>query len=127
MADQLRKESEKTGSYLPLEEIKNTTDKKARIESLQPMIKNGTILFSRKHRTLLEQMKFFPKGSHDDGLDALEMVINLCKKRSGGAVLCLIDWDISPDRDYRESGYYQSPIHKITIPEPNKQRLRPGY
>ncbi len=125
MAEQLRKESEKTGSYLPLKEIKNTTDKRGRIEALQPMVKNGTILFSRKHRILLEQMKFFPKGSYDDGLDALEMAVNLCKKRSGEAA-CYVLGDVYPDdHDYGDYEYCQQPIYKITIPEP--KRHRPAY
>jgi len=94
MAEQLRKESEERGYYLPLEEIKHVSDKMARIESIQPLVKSGAVLFSRKHRVLLEQMKFFPKGSHDDGLDALEMAINLCKKRAGEAVVYISAHDV---------------------------------
>lgn len=77
MASELEKRSAKENANLPLEEIKHSTDKRARIEALQPLIKNGTIRFSRRHHRLLEQMKYFPKGAHDDGLDALEMVVNL--------------------------------------------------
>ena len=63
-----------------IEEIKHVSDKLARIESLQPLVKNGTIQFSRKHYTLLEQMKFFPRGVHDDALDSLSMAVNLAIK-----------------------------------------------
>ena len=97
MADELEKRSAKAGSYIPLEKINHTTDKQARIEALQPLVKNGTIQFSRKHHTLLEQMKFFPKGRHDDGLDALEMVIQLCRQ-SGGGVVFGGDYSVFPDR-----------------------------
>lgn len=69
-----------------LKEVRNTGDKLARIQSLQALIKSGAIVFSRKHHTLLEQLRYFPKGPHDDGLDALEMVVRLCYK---------------PPRDYR--------------------------
>ncbi|MFH1282423.1 MAG: phage terminase large subunit [bacterium] len=79
MATELEKRSRQSGRYLSLEKINHTTDKLARIQALQPYIKNGTIQFSKRHRTLLEQMKFFPKGNHDDGLDALEMVFKLCQ------------------------------------------------
>ncbi|MCA9399986.1 MAG: phage terminase large subunit [Candidatus Omnitrophica bacterium] len=97
MADELEKRSAKSGGYIPLEKINHTTDKQARIEALQPLVKNGTIQFSRKHRTLLEQMKYFPKGRHDDGLDALEMVVQLARS-SGGAVIFTSDgtYDVFP-------------------------------
>jgi len=80
MAMELEKRSEKTGTHMRIEEIKHVSDKIARIQSLQPMVKNGTIQFSRKHHTLLEQMKFFPRGVHDDGLDALQMAVDLAIK-----------------------------------------------
>jgi len=84
MAGELDKRARERGSDLNIEQIKQTTDKLARIQVLQPFVKNGTIQFSRRHHTLLEQMKFFPKGNHDDGLDALEMVYRLCKE--GGQI-----------------------------------------
>ncbi len=96
MAKQLQERSTAEGSYLNMEQVKNTTDKKARIESLQPMIKSGAIQLSRRFIILLEQqMKYFPKGAHDDGLDALEMAIRLCKQ-GGGAGIAVIDWEIYP-------------------------------
>ena len=79
MASELEKRSAQENANLPLEEIKHSSDKRARIEVLQPLIKNGTIRFSRRHHRLLEQMRYFPKGAHDDGLDALEMAVGLCK------------------------------------------------
>lgn len=90
MKDNLEKRRSERRVSLPIEDIKNTTDKIARIESLQPMIKSGAIQFSRKHITLLGQMKFFPKGAHDDGLDALEMTVRLAQEGSGPLI-----WDIS--------------------------------
>lgn len=86
MASELQKRSAQESAYLPLEEIKHSTDKRARIEALQPLVKNGTIRFCHRHHRLLEQMKYYPKGAHDDGLDALEMVVNL----TTGSVSC---WD----------------------------------
>ena len=43
------------------------------------MVKSGAIQFSRKHHMLLEQMKFFPRGARDDGLDVLEMAVKAAK------------------------------------------------
>jgi len=80
MKMELEKRSEQTGTYLRIEEVKHTSDKLGRIESLQPFVKNGTIQFSKKHHTLLEQMKFFPRGGHDDGLDALQMAVDVAIK-----------------------------------------------
>jgi len=79
MATELQKRASAQGHPLNVEEIKHTSDKIARIQSLQPMVKNGTIQFSKKHQTLLDQMKYFPKGNHDDGLDALQMAVKLCQ------------------------------------------------
>ena len=42
---------------------------------LEPLIASGQLLFSRKHTTLLEQLRQFPLGAHDDGPDALEMAV----------------------------------------------------
>ncbi len=80
MAMELEKRSQAQHANLRIEEIKHVTDKLARIQSLQPMVKSGAVQFSRKHHALLEQMKFFPRGVHDDGLDALQMAVDLAIK-----------------------------------------------
>ena len=33
-------------------------------------------MFSRRHHTLLEQLRQYPLGAHDDGPDALEMAVS---------------------------------------------------
>ncbi len=78
--DTLAKESAKENEYLPIEEIQSTSDKKMRIESLQPYIKNKYIKFNPKHKTLLKQLKEYPMGANDDGPDALEMAVKLAEK-----------------------------------------------
>lgn len=80
MAEHLRTMGNAARVYPNIVEINNTKNKIGRIGGLQALIKSGTILFSRRHRLLLEQLKFFPKGMHDDGLDALEMAVRLCKE-----------------------------------------------
>ncbi|MEM6484397.1 MAG: phage terminase large subunit [Pseudomonadota bacterium] len=60
---------------LGLWKLKNSTDKKGRIEALEPLVRQGRIRFSRKHRQLLEQLRMFPLAAHDDGPDALEMAV----------------------------------------------------
>lgn len=70
--------------FIPIEEIKNTTQKKTRIHELQPLTKNGTIQFYREHKILIEQMRDFPQGKHDDGPDALEMAVRISGRVTGG-------------------------------------------
>ncbi|MCB9854665.1 MAG: phage terminase large subunit [Phycisphaerales bacterium] len=65
----------RAGPYLPVEPIVHTTDKIGRIQSLQPLVRSGTLKFSRRHTQLLEQLRLFPKAKHDDGPDALEMAV----------------------------------------------------
>lgn len=49
-------------------------DKNLRIERLQPPIKAGLIRFSQAHATLLDQLRQWPMGDHDDGPDCLDML-----------------------------------------------------
>lgn len=76
-ATELQRESNAQGLHLPVKKIKPTSDKLGRIQSLQPLIKSGTIRFSKRHRTLLDQLRQFPKAAHDDGPDALEMAVGM--------------------------------------------------
>lgn len=77
MADELRKRGNAQGTYLRVRDVTHRTDKMARIQSLQPLVKSGALQFSRRHRQLLEQLRLFPKAAHDDGPDALEMAVDL--------------------------------------------------
>lgn len=79
LADELTRRSNAEGLYLPVEPIQNSRDKLARIQSLQPLVRSGTLQFSRKHTELLEQMRLFPKAAHDDGPDALEMAVTVAR------------------------------------------------
>lgn len=76
-AEIMRQKSMKAGEYLPIEEINSVQNKDARIQSLQPFVKNGYIKFSKKHKTLLKQMKEYPMGKNDDAPDGLEMALKL--------------------------------------------------
>jgi predicted phage terminase large subunit-like protein len=74
--DVLAEKSRLCGEYLPIEEINSLQNKRIRIESLQPFIKNGYLKFSRRHKTLVKQILDYPHGN-DDGPDALEMAVRL--------------------------------------------------
>lgn len=82
LKEQLARESAKAGLYLPIQGVRATEDKTLRIESLQPDIRNGYILFRRDQTLLLQQLSEFPMGAHDDGPDALEGARTLARKGS---------------------------------------------
>jgi predicted phage terminase large subunit-like protein len=73
--------------HLPIYKVPNLIDKRVRIRQL------GTYLAQRKFRfksrspgtrLLVEQMKDFPVGDHDDGPDALQMALDLSIKLWNG-------------------------------------------
>jgi len=74
LVDEIKKGAGERGLFLQIKPIENRKDKIARIQALEPFLKIGQIQFSRKHRALSDQLKYFPKGQHDDGPDALEML-----------------------------------------------------
>ena len=78
--DLVIKEGAKRKLYPPVEGVRPINDKTLRISKLQPHIKNGLIRFRRNQSIFLEQLKYFPKASHDDGPDALEMLFNLINR-----------------------------------------------
>lgn len=82
LKEELAKASAKENLYLPIEEINQNADKVMRIQTLQPDVKNKYIKFNPKHKRLLEQLKYFPMASNDDGPDALEACRTLCKTKS---------------------------------------------
>ncbi len=75
--DVMAKKSAEAGEYLPIVEISSVQNKDVRISSLQPFIKNRYLKFSRKHKTLLQQLREYPMGRNDDGPDGLEMAVRL--------------------------------------------------
>jgi len=87
MADQLIARSRKLGCCVPVRKVTHTSDKLGRIQSLQPLVKAGTIQFSRRHRTLLEQLRYFPKADHDDGPDALQMAVEVANTGRAKAMI----------------------------------------
>ena len=87
LKEQLARESARQGLYLPIQGVRSTEDKSMRVESLQPDVKNGYILFRRDQALLLQQLSQFPLGSHDDGPDALEGARTLARRKSRAAGL----------------------------------------
>ena len=82
--DHVEKESRKKKLFLPVEGIRPKSDKRLRITRLQPHIKNGVFRFRRCQTLLLDQLRYYPKADHDDGPDALEMLLTLIARSHGG-------------------------------------------
>jgi predicted phage terminase large subunit-like protein len=74
--------SKKLGVFIPTVGIRNVSDKVARLSSISPLIESGTISFLPEQHELIEQLVHFPKASHDDGPDALEMAIRVLRKKN---------------------------------------------
>jgi len=87
LKEQLARESARQGLFLPVQGVRSTEDKTMRVESLQPDVKNGYILFRRDQTLLLHQLSQFPLGAHDDGPDALEGCRTLSRRQGRGANL----------------------------------------
>ncbi|MEO0588132.1 MAG: phage terminase large subunit, partial [Planctomycetota bacterium] len=61
--------------------VKNSANKHARIQLLEPVVMQGKLRFNRAHTVLLEQLRQFPLAAHDDGPDALEMAVSYRPRR----------------------------------------------
>lgn len=74
---------------LPRVELTNNcTNKNVRIRRLGPLLAQRRIRFLRKGKStqlLVDQLRDFPLGTHDDGPDALEMAIRLAQKAMSGS------------------------------------------
>lgn len=63
--------------YIPVEEIKQKQDKKAKIRALVPLYRNWLIYHNYDMQTLEEQLIKFPRWRHDDAPDGLQMALYL--------------------------------------------------
>ena len=76
MKDFLVKKAAVMGVYLPIKGVKpGRVSKEARIARLSPLVENGILRFKRNQTLLLDQLLAFPKGDHDDLVDALAYAV----------------------------------------------------
>ena len=70
---------------IPIEQVTHRENKIRRIASLETLVTNGWLLFSRDlGETFIQQCEQFPHGAHDDGLDALEAAVALARRSATG-------------------------------------------
>lgn len=74
------------GVALPAVPVTPVADKALRIQRLQPPTAAGLIRFHASQTALLEQMRQWPSGAHDDGPDCLEMLWSGAVAYGGGAL-----------------------------------------
>lgn len=89
-ARQFEQLAHEKGLTINIDDHKPTADKDLRIIRLQPWIKNGWIRFRSDHRELKRQLIYYRpsgRGGHDDGPDALEMLLGLCEAGLYGAAV----------------------------------------
>ncbi len=82
LADELRRVAAVAGVSLPIVTLTNTVNKELRIRRLGPYLTAKRIRFregSPGARLLVDQLRDFPMGDHDDGPDALEMAIRTAR------------------------------------------------
>lgn len=78
--DVLKKESLSIGIPLSVKELRNTAPKALRIDSIAPLINDGTILIHSADNLLIEELDTYPSAPHDDLLDALEMAYRIFRR-----------------------------------------------
>ena len=83
MLDNLTKRAQLASVHFNSRPINSQANKQARITGLEALVTQGQIVFSRRHQILLEQLRQFPLGKHDDGPDALEMAIQVARYELG--------------------------------------------
>lgn len=70
----LREEMRKRGRFFVLKPIKPARDKVARASALVPLFSNGQVYMRQTHTELEDELLRFPRGDHDDLVDALAYV-----------------------------------------------------
>jgi predicted phage terminase large subunit-like protein len=80
LADELDRFAHSRRVWIPLVPIDNHVNKFVRIRRLTSLLAKGQIRFKARSigaKLLVEQLREFPHGDHDDGPDALEMAVRV--------------------------------------------------
>lgn len=80
VADRTERLGDEQACFVPIVRIDNKDHKEARIRRLTPYLSMRRIRFKRNSpgtTLLVNQMRDFPNGEHDDGPDALEMAVRV--------------------------------------------------
>lgn len=107
----LNNEQKNRGIWLPVEEIKSrTASKESRIEALAPYYEFGRVHHVKEANQIDEleyELLHFPKGSHDDVIDALATILEIATPPTGKRVR-------GGERERRRPKYADKPRSPIT-------------
>lgn len=81
----LVQESAKRNRYIPAVEIELDKDKVRRVIEITPYIESGVIKFNNNYQDFMAELIQFPKGSHDDFVDAFVGAAKLALDGGGSA------------------------------------------
>lgn len=70
LIDFARERGRRVGYYIPILEVKPRTSKSERLLMLQPYFADKLVFLRSYHQEFVEELMTFPKGKHDDVLDA---------------------------------------------------------
>lgn len=75
----LEEKQRERGVYFPITELKRNTNesKEFRIKALEPFYRDGLVYHASWMKSLEEELLQFPKGKHDDEIDALASQLSL--------------------------------------------------
>lgn len=64
-------------NYCHINDVKShKSSKEQRIESMEPILHNKTLVLNDRHTILLDQMAQYPFGDHDDAIDACQLAVD---------------------------------------------------
>jgi predicted phage terminase large subunit-like protein len=75
----IQDEMRRTGTYLPLKELKADMDKTRRITALQPLFEMGDVFIRPNMKELEQELLEFPYSRHDDTLDSLAYILQVLR------------------------------------------------
>lgn len=78
----LKDEMRKRNKFFKITEISTRSDKTMKIRGLLPMYASGVMYHQARHTDLEEELLRFPKGTHDDVIDAQAMQLELVRRPS---------------------------------------------
>ncbi len=91
LQDDLSQAAREAGVDLCIEPVSSRGPKRGRIEMLEPAVSQGRIRFNRSQRELIEQLRRFPLGRHDDGPDALHIAVQASRTVKPAVIILDID------------------------------------
>jgi predicted phage terminase large subunit-like protein len=80
MVEDLKRRLRETGETIKIKSLNHSSQKQARISSLEPYVAQGLVRFDSKHQELVRQLEQFPMAKNDDGPDALQMAVEIARK-----------------------------------------------